>query len=100
MDNKEKYRRKMQEQLDQWKADLERLKQEAAVVKKKAVENLPEQITELEQKIEEGTARLKVLAETNEESWEALKGGFDEAWKSLSTGFREAKEKFKWEKEK
>ena len=100
MDNKERYRRKIQEQLGEWIAELDKLRKKAEVVGAEAIENLPGHIKVLESKIEEGTAKLKELAEMNEEAWEPLKEGFDSAWKYLAEGFKEAALKFKWEKEK
>lgn len=100
MDNKERYRQKILEQLDQWISELKELRKKAEIAGAEAIENLPEHIKFLESKIEEGTARLRELAEMNEEAWEPLKEGFDSAWKSLSEGFKEAAIKFKWEKEK
>ncbi|HSW35046.1 MAG TPA: hypothetical protein VLH18_00395 [Candidatus Limnocylindrales bacterium] len=100
MDNKESYRRKMQEQLDEWIAELDKLRKKAESAGADAVKNLPEQLKVLENKIEEGAEKIKELAEMNEEAFESLRAGFDSAWQSLSAGFKEAKTKFKWEKEK
>jgi len=100
MDSKERYRQKIQKQLDQWIAELDKLRKKAEDAGAEAIENLPEHIKVLESKIEEGTTRLKELAEMNEEAWEPLREGFDSAWKAISEGFKEAAVKFKWEKEK
>jgi uncharacterized protein YaaN involved in tellurite resistance len=100
MDNLEKCRQKIQEQVDKWIAELERLRMKAEVEGAETIKNLPEYIKTLEIKIEEGSAKLKELAEINEEAWEPLREGIESAWKSLAEGFTEAAEKFKWEKEK
>jgi adenylosuccinate synthase len=100
MDNKDSYRTKIREQLDLWKKELKKLKQDTETTGAEVMKNLPDQIKILEKKIEEGTAKLNELVDTNEEAFVALREGIDSAWKSLSSGFSEAKEKFKWEKEK
>jgi len=100
MDNLENYRCKIKEQVDKWVLELEELKEKAEKVGTETARDLPEQIKKLEGKIDEGTAKLKELAEANEESWESIKTGFDSAWKSLSSGFKEAAENFKWEIDK
>jgi len=99
MTTKDKYRKKIQEQLARWKEELKELKQEAQEAGVEVMKNLPDQIKILEKKIEEGSAKLNELVDTNEEAFVALREGFDSAWKSLASGFSEAKEKFKWEKE-
>lgn len=98
--NKESYRRKMQEQVNEWIAELDRLRKKAETAGAEKIKNLPEQIKVLEGKIEEGRAKIKELAEMNEDSWESLKDGFETAWKALSAGVKDAAIKFKWEKEK
>ena len=100
MDSKDSYRQKMQEQLEQWKEDLINIKAQAQTAGSEAVKNIPDQIKILEQKIKEGSAKLKEIVDTNEEAFEALKEGLDSAWEALSSGFCEAKSKFRWEKEK
>ena len=100
MESKESYSKYLREQLEGWVAEVDELRKKAGSIGDEAVKNLPEQIKILESKIDEGREKLKELAETNEESWESLKGGFESAWKSLSAGFKEAGEKFKWEKDK
>jgi flagellar biosynthesis chaperone FliJ len=100
VENKDSYRQKMQEQLDVWKEEKKKLRAQAQTAGSEAVKNVPDQIRVLEQKIKEGSAKLKELVDTNEEAFEALREGFDTAWGALSSGFSEAKSKFKWEKDK
>lgn len=100
MTDKESYRAYLQEQLDGWVEEVNALRKKAGTAGSEAMKNMPEQIKILEKKIDEGTAKLKELAETNEDAWESLKDGFQSAWKSLSAGFKDAATKFKWEKDK
>lgn len=99
MEDKESYCRYLRGQLDQWVAEVKELKEKAKAAGAEVAKNLPEDIKDLENKIEEGTAKLKEVAEMNEESWEVLRDGFDSAWKSLAAGFKEAARQFKWDKE-
>jgi flagellar biosynthesis chaperone FliJ len=98
MSDKESYLEYLQEQLDQWLAEVKELKEKAKVGGSRAMENMPDQIKVLERKVEEGRKKIKEIADANEESWESLKEGFDGAWESLSAGFKDAAAKFKWEK--
>ncbi len=99
MEKKEIYLNKVQEQLSEWKEELKVLHKQAETAGAEIAKGLPEQINILEQKIKEGSAKLKEVVDTNEEAFEALREGIDSAWKALSSGFEEARSKFRREKD-
>jgi chromosome segregation ATPase len=95
MSEKEQYYKKMQAQLDEWKADLDKLKAKArkaeAITRIEAEKN----IKEIEIKIEAGQSKLNELKGASDEAWEALKSGFESAWSSIKSGIKDAASKYK-----
>jgi chromosome segregation ATPase len=95
MNEKELYRRKRQAQLDEWKADVDKLKARASGASADAQLELNAQIKALKAKIDEGKAKLSALAAAGEDSWETLKDGVESAWGSLKSAMSEATARFK-----
>ena len=95
MSEKELYRQKMQAQLDEWTAEVDKQKAKASGASADAQLEMNKKIKALESKIEEGTAKLSELAEAGEDAWESIKEGVESAWDSLKSSFREAAAKFK-----
>ena len=94
-EKKELYLQKMQSQLNQWKAEIDKLKARALGANADAQLEMNKQIRALESKIEEGKAKLSALGEATEEAWQSMKGGVESAWSSLTSAFGDAAEKFK-----
>lgn len=95
MNDRELYRKKMQAQLDEWKADLDKLRAKASRASADAQLKLNKQLRELEGKLEKGKATLAELADAGEDAWESFKDGVESAWDSLKSAISEAKAKFK-----
>jgi 23S rRNA pseudoU1915 N3-methylase RlmH len=95
MNEKELYRQKRQAQLDEWKAEVDKLKAKASGASADAQLVMNKKIKALESKIEEGTAKLLALSEAGENAWESIKEGVESAWDSLKSSFSEAAAKFK-----
>ena len=95
MSDKELYLQKMQSQLDQWKAEVDKLKAKASGASADAQLEMNKQIGALDGKIEEGKAKLSELAEATEDAWESIKEGTESAWDSLKSAVSDAAAKFK-----
>lgn len=95
MVDKEGYRRKLQEQLDEWKAEAARLKVRAAGAKAEAQIELKERVNELEHRIREAGARLSELAEAGAEAWDTARKGVESSWDTLKASLAAATAKFK-----
>ncbi|MEX1276561.1 MAG: coiled coil domain-containing protein [Bacteroidota bacterium] len=95
MSEKELYQQKKQAQLDEWKADVDKLKAKASGASADAQLEFNKQIKALEGKIEEGNAKLAEIVEASEDAWESLKDGVESAWDSMKSAFSEALDKFK-----
>lgn len=94
-EQKETYQQKIQAQLDEWRADIDRLKEKAknATAEKKL--RYQETIDKLEIKMDEGKSRLKDLKESGAEAWDAVKDGADSIWDTMKATFAEVKEKLR-----
>jgi DNA-binding transcriptional regulator GbsR (MarR family) len=95
MKDKELYQMKMQAQLDEWKADIDRLKASASRASADTQMKMNEQIRVLDSKIAEGKAKLSELSNAGEDAWESIREGVETAWDSLRTAVRDAATKFK-----
>jgi predicted nucleic acid-binding Zn-ribbon protein len=94
MSDKELYRQKMQAELDQWQAEVDKLKARASGASAEAQLGMNKQIKALESNIEEGKAKLAEVAQASDAAWETLKEGFESAWGSVRVAFSEASSKF------
>ena len=95
MEEKELYVQKMKAQLDQWKAEIDRLKAKASGASADAQLKMNQHIEVLESKVEDGKAKFSALTETTGEAWQDMKAGVDTAWSALKSAFSEATDKFK-----
>lgn len=94
MKDKELYQQKKQAQLDEWKAEVNKLKAKASGASADAQLGLNKQIEALEGKVEEGQTKLAEVANASEEAWESIKEGVESAWDSMRSAFSEAAAKF------
>ena len=88
MNEKELHQQKMKAQLDEWKADADKLKAKASGASADARLALDKQVKDLDARIESGKARLAELAAAPEEAWESVKGRVDSAWEVLKTAIK------------
>lgn len=95
MTDKELYQQKRQAQLDEWKAEAGKLKAKASGASADAQLELNKQIRTLEDKIEQGRARLDKIADASDDAWESMKKGVDSAWDSIASAFSDAAKKVK-----
>lgn len=95
MSERELYQQKRQAQLDEWKAEVDKLRAKASGASADRQLALNEQIKALESKIEQGKAKLAELAEASDDAWESIKKGVESSWDSLKSAFRDAASKFK-----
>ena len=95
MSEKELYQQKKKAQLDEWKAELDKLRAKASGANADTQLALNEHIKALEGKIQEGEGNLTKLAEASDDAWESIKEGVESSWDSLKSGFVDAASKFK-----
>lgn len=95
MNEKELYQQKKNAQLDEWKAEVDKLKAKASGAAADAQLELNEQVKALEGKVAEGEANLRKIAEASDDAWESIKEGVESGWDSLKSSIGDAVSKFK-----
>lgn len=94
MSMKEAYEKKLQGKLDEWSADIDKLKAKADSAEGDAQLEYYKQIEELRSMQEAANNKLGELKEAGDDAWEDLKAGVDSAWDSLSTSIKSATSRF------
>ncbi len=84
---KELYEQKMRARLDEWKAELDKLKARARGASADTQLEMNRRIENLETAIQEGETRLSALSEAGDDAWESIREGVDAAWESLTSAF-------------
>ena len=95
MNDKELYRQKYQAQLDEWKADVAKLRARAAGAKADAQIEMNKHVRELDQRLHEAGAKLAELAAASEEGWDSVRKNAEKTWDALKAGVGAAAAKFK-----
>ena len=95
MNDQELYRQKYQAQLDEWKADLDKLRARAAGATADAQIEMNKHVRELEKRMHEAGARLSDLAAASEEAWDAARKNMETTWEALKAGVGAAAAKFR-----
>ena len=90
MSDKELYQQKRQAKLDEWRAEVDKLKAKASWVSADAQLKMNKQMKTLESKIEEAKTKLSQLGEAGEDAWESFKDGVESAWDSLKSAVSDA----------
>jgi uncharacterized protein YoxC len=94
MNDKELYMQKLQAQMDEWNADIAKLKAKAAGAKADVQIEMNTQVEALDRRMQEVGGKLSELAEASEEAWDSVKKGVESAWGSLKSAFGDAASRF------
>lgn len=95
MSKKEAYQQKIEAQVSEWKADIDKLRARAASEAADARMKLEEHVGSLEAMIEQAKEKLVEARESSEETWEAATDKAESAWASIKTGFQDVVSKIK-----
>jgi len=95
MSMKAAYEKKLQAQLDQRKAEIDKLKAKADAAEADVQLEYYKKIEELRSMQESAHQKLADLKEAGDDGWEDLKIGMDRAWHSLSDAVKSAVSRFK-----
>lgn len=85
MNTKEVYEHNIQTQVDEWDAEILKLKTQASITTAAVQINMNNQISEIRKKKETVNEKLTQLKEESEDSWEDLKAGIEEGLDLLKT---------------
>jgi len=94
MTTKESYEKKLQAQLDEWKAEIDKLRARAEGAQADAQIEYERQIEDLQALQESANRRLLELKEAGDEAWEDLRAGAQESVETLGQSIRSAMERF------
>lgn len=94
MSMKEAYEKKLQSQLDEWAADIDKLKAKADSAEGDAQLEYYKEIEELRSMQAAANKKLGELKDAGDDAWEDLKAGMDNAWNSLSSSIKSAASRF------
>lgn len=92
--NKQAYQQKLQAQLDEWSAEIDRLKAKARQADANAQLNYNKEIENLKTYQAQASEKLSELKAASDEAWEDLKTGTEDAWKTLQTAIKSAADRF------
>jgi peptidoglycan hydrolase CwlO-like protein len=94
MDNKEAYINKMKAQLNEWDAEIDKLKAKYEKVSADTALEYQKQIDDLKSKRAAAENKITELKESSGDAWEELKSGIENAWTSLGEAIKSARSKF------
>ena len=95
MTNKEAYLKKAQAKLDEWNADLDKMKAKLSAADADAKIKLDESIKELEVQRNEMKRKLDEIERAGEDAWEDMRDGMESAWHRVTTSIKDAVNRFK-----
>jgi hypothetical protein len=95
MTDKQLYQQKKMAQLNEWKADLIKLKAKASRLDAEAQLEMHKHLRTLGSVIDENKSLLSQLSDASGEAWESVKHGVEAAWESLRASIHEATAKYK-----
>lgn len=95
MNDRELHRQKYQAQLDEWKADLDKLKARAAGARADVQIEMNKHVADLEERLHEAGGKLSELAAAGEEKWDAARKNVETTWGALKAGVSAAAAKFR-----
>lgn len=95
MSMKESYQQKLQAQMDEWSAEIDKLKARADKQNADVKLEYYEKIEDLRVKQQAAINKLSGLMSASDDAWEELKAGVESAWFTLGEAVDKAAGKFK-----
>ncbi len=95
MDDKSAYKQKIQSQINQWNAEIDKLKAKADSASADAQLEYNQQIREIRDRQGAVEQKLNELEEAGEGAWEDIKTGLNEAMDALDDSLKSASAHFK-----
>jgi len=95
MKTKDEYLTQAQTQLDEWEADLARLREKASDASDDVREAVEQQIAELKAKWDEGASRRQEILDAADDKWDEIKDEAEKRWDDLKVGARDAIDRVK-----
>jgi chromosome segregation ATPase len=94
MNKKEAYEKRLEAQLDEWRADIAKMKAQAAKADAKIQVEYNKRIEELQSMQQMAAKKLAELKIAGDDAWEDLQEGIEGAWNSFSDAIKSATSRF------
>lgn len=95
MESRDAYLKKLQAQLDEWAAEMAKLKAKADMLEADSRIELHKQIDRIREQQADARARMDELAKAGDEAWDDLTAGMEKAWDDLRAAMESAAARFK-----
>lgn len=95
MNEKELYQKKMHVYLDEWKADIQKLKARASKMNADTKIEIHKNVELLQSHITKAKTKMLALTKASDNNWLQIKEGMESSWKITKAAFDEAENKFK-----
>jgi len=95
MTNKEAYQQQLQAKLDEWQAEIDKLRAKAQGAAADSQVEYNKQIEALQSKQDDAKQKLSELQQASEGGWEELKAGIEKSWNDLGEAVNAARSKFR-----
>jgi uncharacterized coiled-coil DUF342 family protein len=86
---------KMQAKLDEWNAEIDKLKAKAAQAEADSRVEYQKQIQNLQEKRQGAEKKLAEVRQAGESAWQDLKAGAQSAWDAMEDAIKSARSRFK-----
>ena len=94
MDDKEAYQKKLQAQLDEWQANIDKLVAQAREAQADAQVRYNEEIEELRKRRDALESKLHEVQNAQAAAWSDIRAGADKAWDEMSKSMQAAWKRF------
>ncbi|WP_110457526.1 coiled coil domain-containing protein [Shewanella algidipiscicola] len=95
MSMKQAYEKKLRAQLNEWSADIDKLKAKVDKAEAEVQIEYYKKIDELRTMQRDVAHQLTELRESSDDAWEDIKAGINSAWDSLDGALKSAAQRFK-----
>ncbi|HKK84828.1 MAG TPA: hypothetical protein VJ942_04815 [Roseovarius sp.] len=94
MADKDTYEKKLKAQLDEWQANIDKMRAQAEQASADAQIKYQDQINELRSQRDEMEDKLKELQNSQAAAWNDVKAGADKAWDQMTKAMQDAWKRF------
>ncbi|MES2917996.1 MAG: coiled coil domain-containing protein [Pseudomonadota bacterium] len=95
MNEQSLHTQKFKAQLDEWKADIDKLKARATGASIDVQLDVQKKVDTLDAKMADAHAKLDQLSAAGADAWDDLKANVEQTWAGLKTSMQDALEKLK-----
>lgn len=95
MGMKDDYQQKLEAKLEEWNAELDKLRAKAKGAEADAEREINKEVAQLEERRERARARLEELRAASDDAWHDFKAGAERAFDEMSEAVRQAVARFR-----